>query len=353
MQNYTPALERTRGTESESLHYASAALVDSSGKLLAWIGNPQLGNFLRSSAKPFQALPLIESGSEDDLGLVPQEIAQVCASHTGTDMHVKTVRGIQEKFGIKETDLQCGSHPPIDQETRERLIIEGKAPPSIRHNCSGKHSGMLTLAKKRGLALSNYLSHEHPIQKDILATMSEMCQISPDKIGIGIDGCSAPNFFIPLYNAALGFARLCDPRDLPEKRANACKTITSAMMAHPEMVSGFGRFDTRLMQVGRGKLVVKGGAEGYQAVGIMPKASTKSNLAEPSPKGVGIALKISDGDATEKVRAAVMLEILRQFGILNESELEELSEFGPVNPIFNWRKIRVGESRPIFTLERA
>ncbi len=262
-------------------------------------------------------------------------------------MHVEAVRSIQAKAGISEELLQCGSHPPIDKETNERLIAKGEKPSSIRHNCSGKHTGMLAFAKLRGLDLDNYLSPEHPVQKDILKTFSEICQISPEKIGKGTDGCSAPNFSIPLYNAALGFARLCDPRDLPQKRAKACKTIASAMMAHPEMVSGFGRFDTRLMQVGRGKLVVKGGAEGYQSVGIMP------DLTEASSKGVGIALKISDGDATEKVRAAVMLEILRQFKILNDAELAELAEFGPVNQIYNWRKIEVGESRPVFKLRKS
>jgi len=276
--------------------------------------------------------------------LTPREIAQICASHAGTDMHVEAIRGIQTKIGITEQNLQCGSHPPMDKKTAERLIINGETPTPIRHNCSGKHTGMLAFAKMRGLPLENYLSPEHPIQKDILARFSEMCQIPLNKIGIGTDGCSAPNFSIPLYNAALGYARLCDPHDLPEKRAKACKTITSAMMAYPEMVSGFGRFDTRLMQIGRGKLLVKGGAEGYQAVGILP------NLTEASPKGVGIALKLSDGDPTGKVRAAVMLEILRQLGSLNKSELDELAEFGPINPIFNWRKIDVGESRPVFEL---
>jgi L-asparaginase II len=328
------------------LHYAAAALVDSSGKLLASIGNPQLDTFLRSAAKPFQVMPFIEEGAARDLGLTPRQIAQCCASHAGTDMHVEAVRGIQARAGIEEQHLQCGSHPPIDEETKERLIKNGEKSTPIRHNCSGKHTGMLAFAKVRGLDLDNYLSSEHPIQKDIFQSFSELCQISPDKIGIGIDGCSAPNFSIPLYNAALGFARLCDPRELPKKRAQACKEITSAMMTHPEMVSGFGRFDTRLMQVGRGKLVVKVGAEGYQSVGIMP------NKGVSSSKGVGIALKISDGDLSEKVRAAVMLEILRQFGILNKSELAELAEFGPVNQIYNWRKIKVGESRPIFELRK-
>ena len=347
MTNYIPALERTRGTRAESLHYAAAALVDSSGKLLAWIGNPQLDTFLRSAAKPFQAIPFIEQGGARTFGLLPHQIAQICASHAGTDLHVDVVRSIQAKINVEEGHLQCGSHPPMDQATTKRLIAAGEEPTPLRHNCSGKHTGMLAFATMRNLPLDNYLDREHPIQKDILATFAEMCQITPEKIELGTDGCSAPNFAIPLYNAALGFARLCDPRDLAEKRATACKTITSSMMAHPELVSGFDRFDTRLMEVGRGKLVVKGGAEGYQAVGILP------NLTEAGSKGVGIALKISDGDPTEKVRSAVMLEILRQLNILNESELAELAEFGPVNPILNWRKITVGESRPIFELERA
>ncbi len=298
-------------------------------------------------------MPLIEQGYARDLGLVPREIAQLCASHTGTDMHVDAVRGIQAKAGIEEHHLQCGVHPPIDEETRNRLIVQGESPTPIRHNCSGKHSAMLAFAKARNLPLDNYLSPTHPIQKDILQTISEMCLIPLEKIGLGTDGCSAPNFSMPLFNAAQGFARLCAPHDLEKKRAKACETITSAMMAHPEMVSGFGRFDTRLMQVGRGKLIAKGGAEGYQAVGILPNASSMLNLTKASPKGVGIALKVSDGDPSEKVRAAIMLEILRQLGILNESELAELAEFGPVNPIYNWRKIKVGESRPVFELRKA
>ncbi|NQU31445.1 MAG: asparaginase [Anaerolineae bacterium] len=346
MTSYTPVLERTRGTTVESLHYGAAAVVDSSGKLLAWIGNPELVTFLRSAAKPFQAIPFVEQGGARAFGLLPREISQICASHAGTDMHVEAIRGIQAKVGIEESHLQCGSHPPLDRETTEALIAAGEKPTSIRHNCSGKHTGMLAQAKSRDLPLSNYLDLEHPVQKDILSVFSEMCQIQPAEVKLGTDGCSAPNFAIPLYNAALGYARLTDPHELPEKRAEACQIITSAMMGFPEMVSGFGRFDTRLMQVGRGKLVVKTGAEGYLAVGILP------NLTEAGPKGVGIALKISDGDKTEAVRAAVIIEILRQLDILDDKEMEELAEFGPVNPILNWRKLTVGESRPVFTLEK-
>ncbi len=346
MKDYAPLLERTRGTTVESLHYGAAAVVDSTGKLLAWIGNPQLTTFLRSAAKPFQALPFIEEGGARAFNLLPHEIAQICASHSGTDLHAQTVDGILKKIGLNESHLQCGAHPPMDQATAERLIAEGKQPPPLRHNCSGKHSGMLAYAQMRSLPLDTYLERAHPIQQDILGSFAEMCEIAPEEIKLGTDGCSAPNFAIPLYNAALGYARLCDPRKLPTERAQACETITSAMMAHPEYVSGLGRFDTRLMQVGRGRFVVKGGAEGYQSLGILP------NLTGTSLKGVGIALKISDGDPNGNVRAAVMIEILHQLGYLDETDLAELAAFAPVRTIYNWRNLKVGEARTIFKLEK-
>jgi len=346
MKDYAPLLERTRETTVESLHYGAAAVVDSSGKLLAWIGNPQLVTFLRSSAKPFQALPFIERGGASVFGLLPHEIAQICASHGGTDLHAQTVREIQTKVGVDESHLQCGSHPPLDRATTERLIAEGVQPTPLRHNCSGKHSGMLAHAQMRGLPLDTYLERDHPIQKDILQAFAEMCVVNLADIKLGTDGCSAPNFAVPLYNAALGYARLCDSRNLPAERAQACQTITSSMIAHPEYVSGFGRFDTRLMQVGRGRFVVKGGAEGYQSLGILP------DLTVANSKGVGIALKISDGDAKEGVRAAVMIEILTQLGYLEDADIAELAEFAPVQTIYNWRKLKVGEARTIFKLEK-
>jgi L-asparaginase II len=346
MSHYAPLLERTRGTTVESLHYGAAAVVDSSGKLLASLGDPKMVTFMRSAAKPFQALPFIEHGYALDLGLAPHEIAQICASHGGTDLHAQTVNGILGKLGLDESALQCGTHPPLDKATTERLIAEGKTPTSLRHNCSGKHSGMLAHAKIRGLPTETYLERDHPIQQDILQAFAEMCKIAPSAVQLGTDGCSAPNFATPLYHAAFGFARLCDPRDLPKERAVACQTITSAMMTHPEYVSGFGRFDTRLMQVGGGKFVVKGGAEGYQALGILP------NLTGTGPKGVGIALKISDGDPHGTVRAAVMLEILRQLGYLNAEETAALADFAPSQRIYNWRKLEVGESRTIFKMEK-
>jgi L-asparaginase II len=351
-----PLLELWRGTTVESIHFGSAAVVDASGRMLAWIGDPQTITFLRSSAKPFQALPFIENGGHSTFNLTLSEIALICGSHTGTDMHVKAVCGIQDKTCIRESDLQCGTHPPFDKATADHLFLSGEKPSTNRHNCSGKHSGMLAYAKMHGHPLETYLDPEHPVQREILATLAEMCALDAAEVRTGIDGCSAPIFAVPLFNAAVAFARLCDPYNLSEARAAACHTIVTAMTSHPEMVSGTGRFDTRLMEAGGGKILTKGGAEGYQATGLLPGA-----LGPGSP-GIGIVLKVSDGDqaVTEsdgerrsRVRPSVTLEILCQLGALNKMQLSEMAEFGPVKPVLNWRKLVVGESRPVFTLHRA
>ena len=346
--------ETTRGNIVESIHYGSIAVVDSNGKLISSYGDPQTVAFLRSSAKPFQALPFVERGGVETFGLTARELALICASHEGSDEHVRTVEDIQKKVGIRESDLQCGIHMPADWTSYAALVQHGKKPTPNRNNCSGKHSGMLAHAKMRGLPLENYLDIHHPIQQDVLTSFADLCRLQSEKVEPGTDGCSAPNFAVPLYNAALGYARLCDPHGLPEKRAAACRKITSAMLAHPDMVSGAGRFDTRLMEVGGGKIVVKGGAEGYQAIGLMPGA-----LAAGSP-GIGIVFKVADGDLSQRtlegesysrVRPAVALEILRQLGALSGAQLQALAEFGPMKPVKNHRGLVTGESRPVFKLK--
>src|SRR5512140_2759479 len=238
MSNFLPLFELTRGKIVESVHFGSIAVVDATGKLLYSYGDPQTVAFLRSSAKPFQALPFFERNGPAEYGLTKQEQALICASHEGSDEHVRTVEGIQAKVGIHESDLQCGVHRPGDSTAYKALIARGEMPTPNRNNCSGKHSGMLAHAKMRGLPLDTYLEIEHPIQQDILSAFAEMCEYPRDKVELGIDGCSAPNFAAPLYNSALGYARLCDPRGLSEPRAAACRAITSAMTSHPEMISG-------------------------------------------------------------------------------------------------------------------
>lgn len=351
--NPQPLLETTRGRIVESIHYGSIAIVDSTGKLLASKGDPQAVAFLRSSAKPFQALPFVERGGVEHFHFTPRELALACASHEGSRLHLEAVTQMQKKIGISENDLQCGAHIPGDVTERKDMITHDRRPTPNYNNCSGKHTAMLAHAKMRGLSIENYLSIDHPIQQDILASFADLCMIPVSQIELGTDGCSAPNFAIPLFNAALGFARFCDPRELSAQRAEACKKITSAMTTNPEMVSGYGEFDEQLMKVGEGKIVTKRGAEGFQIVGIMP------GVLKPDAPGVGIAVKVSDGDASRmaddlststRVRPAVVIEILRQLGILSIEQEQALAPFGPVKEIRNHRGLATGQSRPAFNL---
>jgi len=335
----------------ESVHYGSIAVVDSHGKLIASQGDPHTVAFLRSSAKPFQALPFVEHGGVEHFNFTPRELSIACASHEGSDMHVRTVEEMQKKVRIEEIHLQCGVHLPGDVDAFKSLIVNERTPSANRNNCSGKHTAMLAYAKMRGFPLENYLDRDHPLQQDILASFSEMSLIPSEEIHLGTDGCSAPNFAVPLYNAAYAMARLCDPHKLTSARADACRKITFAMTTYPEMVSGHGEFDCELMKAGEGKIVCKRGAEGYQIVGLLPGA-----LGNNSP-GMGIAFKVSDGDASHRdmhlaprnrVRPAVTLEILSQLGALSSEPDQALGRFGPVLSIQNHQGIVTGRSRPAF-----
>lgn len=343
---YAPILEVTRGDTVESVQYGALAIVDPQGHLVASYGDPTTITFLRSTAKPFQALPFIIAGGHDYYHLTQEEIALICASHSGTDAHVAVARRIQAKAGIGEGDLMCGVHPPYDKTTADAMLLRGEQPTANRHNCSGKHTGMLAFAKMTGEPLDSYLELDHPVQQRILHTLAELSGLPEEEIHLGIDGCSAPNFALPLYNAAWAWARLADPSGLSPQTAQACRVITGAMTAHPEMVGGPQRFDTELMQIGGGKVVVKAGAEGFEGIGILPGA------LGPDSGALGIAIKISDGDSSGRARGAVSLEVLRQLGLFSADELAPLSAFGPSKPIQNWRKLVVGEMRPTFHLTR-
>lgn len=348
-----PLLELTRGNIVESTHYGAIAVVDSHGRMLHSLGDPNTVAFLRSSAKPFQALPFFEYGGPERLGLTTQEQALVCASHEGSDEHVRVAESIQAKAGVREADLQCGVHMPGDARAYRALIARGEAPTPNRNNCSGKHTGMLAYAKLRGWPLDTYLEMSHPVQQEILTALAELSGYGRSEVEIGIDGCSAPNFAVPLHHAALAFARLCDVEEMRPERRQAALQITKAMTTHPEMISGANEFDCRLMQATPGRMVCKRGAEGYQAIGVMPGV-----IGEGSP-GVGIAFKVSDGDLLfrtiniepkNRVRPAVTLEILRQIGVLSAEELRALSDFGPSLPVKNNRGATVGISRAVFQL---
>jgi L-asparaginase II len=297
----------------------------------------------RSSMKPFQALPFIERGGADEFGLTDQEIAIMCASHSGTDLHKSVLEGMHAKIGLIESDLACGVHWPGDSATRDAMKRAGQEPTPYRHNCSGKHTGMLAHALLRGLDKEDYLNPEHPVQVSIRKTLAEMVELAPDEMPLGRDGCSAPVYGIPLQNMARGVAKLADPVDLPDDRAAACRKITAAMMAYPVMVAGPGKFDTDLMTAARGKLFCKGGAEGYQVIGVLPGV-----LSEDAP-GLGIAIKVSDGDGSGRARESVSLTLLATLGVLDAAELAALADYGN-KPLKNWRGFEIGEIRPAFSL---
>ena len=338
---FVPVYTRSRGGREESVHFGAGAVVDAAGNLLFAFGDPGLVTYLRSTAKPLQALPFVERGGPAHYDLTRKELAVLCASHQGTDDHVEAIASVQARAGLHEADLSCGVHPPGDRQTRFRMESAGEAPTANRHNCSGKHTGMLAFARMMDWPLDSYLEPGHPLQVCILDTLSAMTGVPVEQIGVGTDGCSAPNFALPMFNAALAFARLADPEALPDSRRVACRTITAAMTAHPDMVAGPGEFDTRLMETARGALISKGGAEGYQGIGLLP-----GGVGETSP-GIGIAIKVSDGDPGGSVRAALALGLLKSLGALDESQMDALADFGPGKTLKNYRGIEVGAGGPV------
>lgn len=335
---YEPLVELTRGGIVESIHLGALAAVDSDGILLAAFGNSDMVSFPRSSMKPFQALPLVENGGMEAFGLTDEELAIICASHAGTNEHVRVLKSIHQKVGLQLSDLQCGVHWPIDKETTFQMRLLGETPDSYRHNCSGKHSGMLTQAKLLEQSLDDYLTPVHLVQQNIRRAVSSMCGIHRDDMIFGVDGCSAPVYAMPLSSFAWAIARLVDPVNLDEERQIACQRITSAMIAYPEMVAGPGQLDSVLMQVMNGKVIAKGGAEGYQLIGVMPGA-----IAENS-KGIGIAFKIADGDPSRRATQRIVVEMLKALGFEAEMASEAFASFN--QPILrNFRGIEIGNIR--------
>ena len=305
---------------------------------MARLGSPALATFLRSAAKPFQVLPLLEAGGAERWDLEAADIALVCASHRGCPEHVERVGRLLEREELDEELLQCGRHAPFDDEAAAALADRGEEPGVLHNNCSGKHAGMLLACRLSDWPLESYLEPEHPLQRRILEVLAEICAVDPDRIGVAVDGCSAPCFHLPLEAAARGYAALADPTGagLPAERATALGTVAEAMAAAPEMVAGPGAFTTRLIEVTGGRVLGKEGAQGVYAVAVR------------GPVALGMVLKIADG--SEAIRAAVVLDLLRQLGSLSAEELGRLESFHRTT-LTNWRGTRVGELVPDVELE--
>jgi L-asparaginase II len=336
---YVPAVEVTRGSMIESVHCAAIAVADSTGRQIARLGGIDHEVFLRSSAKPLQAMAVIESGAAAKFGFTPRELAVMTGSHSSEPGHIETVSGILDKIGLDVSALQCGTHTPFSREVAAEYRLKGRPLTALEHNCSGKHAGMLASALAEGHDPSNCLDPKHPVQQRILGILADLTGRMRDKIMLAIDGCSAPTFGVTLSEAARAFARLVSPESLPAHHRDAAARVVAAMRAHPEMVGGKGTLDTEVTAHPRHSLICKRGAEGVQCA-----AFTKDGA------GYGIAAKVGDGDSG-RARVALVTGILRQLDLLSDVEVGSLTEVS-ICVVRNNRGREIGVVRPAFTLQR-
>lgn len=304
-------LEVIRGNLVENIHRGDIAIVGHNNKEITGIGNPGKITYWRSSAKPFQVLPVILSGAAEKYNFTDKELAVMSASHSGQRLHIELVNSILKKINLKKEALKCGTHPPFHKPTRKDLQKRGEKPKKIHNACSGKHAAQLALCQYYDWDLENYFEADHPVQKKIIKVISEVTEYPLNKIEIGVDGCGVPVFGMPLKNMALAYYYLIDRKSMPSKYREASTQIFEAIINNPEVVAGTNRFDTDLMKATNKKIIAKAGADGVFCLGIKDKG--------------GISLKIEDGDM--KSIFPVIVELLSKLNILSEEELKELSYY--------------------------
>lgn len=339
----TVFVEVIRGPIVESVHYGVAAVVDAAGRLVGQVGDPGLVSYYRSASKPIQAIPLVESGGAAHFGLTPAEIAVITGSHGGEDIHVAEVAAILAKIGAGPEALHCGVHPAYDKGTAAAMRARGEEPTVLNNNCSGKHAGMLALARFHGWSLDGYWEADHPVQQTMRQVIADFCGVPADQIAQGVDGCSVITFGVPITAMALSFARLVDPpATWPAARRAACAEVVAAMAAHPEMVAGrHERLDTDLMRATGGRLIAKAGAEAVYCMARRPGDGTP---------GLGLALKLLDGDEGGRARNPAVMGLLRAAGLLTPEEAEALAAYTEP-PVRNRRGDVVGRVYSPVTLQ--
>ena len=331
----------TRGQISESRHAGYVAIADSSGRPLYTSGplDEDRVSFMRSAAKPLQAIPLLESGAADRFGLSQSEIAMACASHGGQPEHVRLIQGMLDKGDLKAEQLLCGAHYPYHEPSADELKLQGLAPTNLHSNCSGKHAGMLLVCKQMGWPTENYTEPEHPLQQAILAVVADFTGLRPAEIATGVDGCSVVCFGMTTVQMATAFARLAEPgywleHGQPE-RAAAITRITEAMWTYPFNVGGTGRGDTDLMEsASAGQVFSKVGAEAVWCMGF-PR------------EGLGLAMKVEDGG--NRAEPTILAHALRQVELISPTGLAEF-EARQVKPLRNVRNKIVGHYQATFEL---
>lgn len=327
-------IEVWRGPLVESRHLVSVAVTDATGRLRARAGDADLVAFARSAVKPLQAMPLVEDGVVEQFEFPRHELALACGSHNAEDRHVEAARSMLGRAGAGEDLLACGPHPPMSPAAARALVARGVEPTRIHNNCSGKHAGMLALARFHGWPLAGYERPDHPVQQRILHEIARWTGLAEEDIETAIDGCGVPTFALPLSALAAAFARIAAGARGGDRGP---AQVVEAMVRNPEYVAGTGRMCTDLMRVAAGRIFVKVGAEGVYCAGV-PGAE------------LGIALKVHDG-ATRASEPA-LLAVLAALNVLTPEELGALDPY--VRPIvLNTRGEAVGDIRALIELEAA
>jgi L-asparaginase II len=329
-------VESTRGGMAESISRGDIAVADAEGRLIYYAGDPFKYTFMRSAAKPLQAMRVLISGAAHCYGLSTRETAVICASHYGEPMHRDAVESILHKIGLDHNHLLCGTVTSLKSSYALQLAREGVELNPLFSDCSGKHAGMLAVCRYKGYPVKNYTSPEHPLQQEITQLIADLCRYPQKDIALGIDGCSVPVHALPLVNMARGYARLTTPDQLPDGQQKAARDIIDAMNRHPEMVAGTGGFCTELMRNTQGKLIGKIGAEGVYCIGI------RNN-------NTGMAVKLEDGNMNRL--PPVVIEVLKQLNVLTPEELKALDAYHLMDNLNDVGQ-KVGSNRPVFRLTR-
>lgn len=314
----------TRGGTVESRHRVHAAVVDANGTLLEGARDPHTETWWRSCAKPFQVMPLVRAGGMERLGWGVSQLALACASHGGEPEHVALAESMLAAIGLEEGDLACGAHEPLSARGARLLRESGDRLTRLHNNCSGKHAAMLARAVLLGEPTSGYEQASHAVQRAARETVAAWAGMTPEQIGLAVDGCGVPVFSLPLANMALSYARLAHASthgDEPSRR------ILQAMTSHPFLVGGSDRFDTRLMEAVGGNVVCKVGAEGVHTFAIIDR-------------GIGFALKVEDG--SQRAQFVAVLAMLAEYDGLPSPLPESLREVA-VRVVRNTRGEQVGE----------
>jgi L-asparaginase II len=327
----TPILVRhIRNGIVESVHRGDIVEADVVGRIIHQLGDPERVVTLRSTVKPFGVVALIEAGGIKAFDLEPAEIAIMASSHSGEDLHVRTLQGLYRRSGVSQALLACGSEDmPLDKLTAARLARDGEKAGPVRHMCSGQHTVSLLLSRLHGWDATDYWKPNHPSQVAYRAAVAGAYGTTPGKLQIAIDGCGVETYAFTLREVARAYAMLADPAAIPagDPRASLAESLTivrDAMLANPEMVAGrHDRLDTSLMKAVPDRLVSKAGMEALRAMAILPGARTGSNAATAT----GLAVKIEDGDGYDRGTWAASVEALRQVGALDAAALRALARY--------------------------